>query len=277
MTLARVPVYKLPTLHLKQHEQPIHTRPECHKNWARWTNSSVGLLERSWPQLVENALCVWVLGHACMHTCVCVSLDPNLHLSQAERELMWGWHFAGICRTLNQFYVWDLGFWYPPPPFFSLSSWPGTQIVGPYMCAAAVGQYRARGFFEASCCHDTNLLSRASSRAMARYTADSGITRKESEQERWRERRGWRGSDGELGDIMSIYAETHVQDLLTFFGQQILDSALVRKELQATPLIEQPCSNLVWRFTCMQISCMICLFQIKFYSDQVLLWSCFIH
>lgn len=30
--------------------------------------------------------------------------------------------------------------------------------------------------FEASCCHNTNLLLRASSRAMARYTADSGIT-----------------------------------------------------------------------------------------------------
>lgn len=47
-----------------------------------------------------------------------------------------------------------------------------------------------------------------------------------SEQERWRERRGWRGSDGELGDIMSIYAETHVQDLLTFFGQQNPGQAL---------------------------------------------------
>lgn len=112
------------------------------KNWARRTNSSVGLLERSWPQLVENA-------HVCecfdMPAFVCVSLDPNVQLSQAERELMWGWHFAGICGALSHFYVWGLGFWYLPSPF-SLCSWPGIPIVGPYMCAAAAGQYRTRGF-----------------------------------------------------------------------------------------------------------------------------------
>lgn len=37
--------------------------------------------------------------------------------------------------------------------------------------------------FEANCCHDTNLLSRANSGVMARYTADSGITIKKREQE----------------------------------------------------------------------------------------------
>lgn len=43
---------------------------------------------------------------------------------------------------------------------------------------------------EASCCHDTNLLSRANCRAMARYTADSGgiIKKREREGERWTDR-----------------------------------------------------------------------------------------
>ena len=56
---------------------------------------------------------------------------------------------------------------------------------------------------------------------MARYTADSGITIKKREEERGktdRDRQGRRGSDAMVGDIMSTYAETHVQDLLTFFG-----------------------------------------------------------
>lgn len=72
---------------------------------------------------------------------------------------------------------------------------------------------------EASCCHDTNLLSSASSRAMARYTAESGITiKRKGKTDRERGGQGWRGSDGVVGDIMSVYAET-----------QILDSALVCK------------------------------------------------
>lgn len=132
----------------------------------------------------------------------------------------------------------------PPPPFLSELLARYSDCGTLYVCSCC-WPVQGQRFFEASCCHDTNLLLRASSRAMARYTADSGITIKKSEQERQRERQGWRGSDGELGDIMSIYAETHVQDLLTFFGQQILDGALVCKELQATPLTEQPCSNLV--------------------------------
>lgn len=92
------------------------------------------------------------------------------------------------------------------------------------MCAAAVGQYGARGFFQASCCHDKNLLWRASSRAMGRYTADSGSALKErkcgggKKDGRRGEKAGWMGSDRVcVWDIMSIYAETHVQDLLTFF------------------------------------------------------------
>lgn len=51
------------------------------------------------------------------------------------------------------------------------------------MCAAAAGRYRARGLFEASRCHDTNLILRASWKTMARYTADSGSARKKKERE----------------------------------------------------------------------------------------------
>lgn len=107
-TIAKVSVYKLLTLQKKQHGQPIHKRPGCHKNWSQQRNSNVGLLERSWPQHVENP-CVWV--GACV--CASVYLDPNSSFLRQERELMRGWHFAGICRTLKHFYVWDLGFWYP--------------------------------------------------------------------------------------------------------------------------------------------------------------------
>lgn len=67
--------------------------------------------------------------------------------------------------------------------------------------------------FEASCCHDTNLLSRASSRAIARYAGDSGIARKVSAKgEKWREKGKDGGSDGVAGDIMYIYAKTNVLD-----------------------------------------------------------------
>lgn len=62
---------------------------------------------------------------------------------------------------------------------------------------------------EASCCHDTNLRSRASSRAIARYAGDSGIAKKESECKRGKMERE---SDGVAGDIMYIYAKTNVLD-----------------------------------------------------------------
>lgn len=111
---------------------------------------------------------------------------------------MRGWHFAGICRTLKHFYVWDLGFWYPftaaPPP---LSLWAVGQVFrfwDPIWVQLLLASTRPE-VFEASCCHDTNLRSRASSRAIARYAGDSGIAKKESECKRGkmeRERQGWR-------------------------------------------------------------------------------------
>lgn len=56
---------------------------------------------------------------------------------------------------------------------------------------------------------------------MSRYTADPGSTLKErkcgGERRTEGERQSGWGVIGFVWDIMSIYAETHVQDLLTFF------------------------------------------------------------
>lgn len=150
------------------------------------------------------------------HTYLCVSRNRNSQPSQEERELMSVWHFAGICGALNHFYVWDLGFWYLPLPV-SLSFWPGIQIVGPSMCAAAAGQYRAWGF-------SSQLLSRHKFVVKSQLSSNGQVRcrfwryNKENFRQTDREKQEWKWSDGVAGDIMSIYAETHVQDLQTFFG-----------------------------------------------------------
>lgn len=143
-----------------------------------------------------------VSASACLHTCVHVCPYPKSQLSQAERELMWGWHFAGICGALNHFYVWDLGFWYLHPS----SLWALGQVFRLWdpICVQLLLASTGPEVFEASCCHDPDFLSSASSRAMARYAADSGITikKREWEGERRTERergRGGKGGGGVMG------------------------------------------------------------------------------
>lgn len=68
----------------------------------------------------------------------------------------------------------------------------------------------------ASCCQSTELLSRACSEVIGRYTRDPGSTTKKRSVGKEEERHGWRECDVVARDIMSTYTETHVHNLQTF-------------------------------------------------------------
>ena len=144
-----------------------------------------------------------------MHVCVGVWIATFSDRETINVRMTFCWHL----RSTGQFLCSGSGFLISNLPLFSelLARY---SDCGTHTCAAAAGQYKARGFSSQLLSQHKLVVKSQFYIAMARYTNNSGITRRAGKEKRTERKRG-KGGDWVAGDITLINAETHVEYLLT--------------------------------------------------------------
>lgn len=152
----------------------------------------------------------------------------------------------------------------PPPP----SLWAFGQVFRLWdpLCVQLLLASTGPEVFQASCCHDTNSLSRANCRAMARYAADSGVTIKKTSDRQTERSKSGNGVMGLRGTSCPFMLRHMSRICKHFLVSKSWTVHLCAKS--STPLKERTHSSLVWHFTCPWISSFI---LVEFYCGHVLL------